>query len=202
MRGNASGVDDFQSVHGQKMFQAGECVVAKVLVVNGVVLKSFEQSQEIVGLGNKDPIVAKELQNGVHNFVNIFDVRENIGCSDDFRLAMLRDCPSSRSAIEERDVGCDTPSICQGSRVSGFDSENPMSAVLEVTQQRAIIRADIDHKVLGGQRVKALHFPVELRKVFAQDFGCATRVRVGRGKQNSWVNDQSQLHQLALAAAQ
>src|SRR4029077_16048964 len=60
MSWNAFGVDHFQSVHSEKVSQTCQRVVAKMFVINRVVLECFEQRAKVMGLAHEDTIVTQE----------------------------------------------------------------------------------------------------------------------------------------------
>src|SRR5438270_2629962 len=91
MSRNAFGVDHFQPVHFQKIPQTCERVVAKMFVINRVVLERFEERTKIMGLGDENTIVAQEGENSSHDVVDIFDVRKDVRSRDDFGLAFFLD---------------------------------------------------------------------------------------------------------------
>src|SRR5437899_11686113 len=82
MSRNAFGVDHFEPVHLQKIFEAGQRVVAEMLMIDRVVLERFQQRSKIMGFANEDAGIAEQHENARDDIVNVFDVCENVSRRD------------------------------------------------------------------------------------------------------------------------
>src|SRR5215472_4088013 len=119
-----------------------------MLVIDRVVLKSIEQPNEIMRLSNERAPLIKKRQDRGDNGMHVLDMRETIGRGNDPRLAMraghfigglsAKVAIKGRNAARLRDLG----------GVGRLDSQDAMSAVLEVRQQGAVVRSDINDEVL------------------------------------------------------
>ena len=83
-------------------------------------------------------------------------------------------------------------------RVGRLDSLHPMSAALEVGEQRAVVGSDVDDEVLCLELEQLVGLFVQRRKIVAQNARCATRVGIARRKDDLWIDGQPELHELAL----
>ena len=73
---------------------------------------------------------------------------------------------------------------------------------MEVAEQRAVVRADVDDQILLPEREQLHHLAIQLGEVLAQDPGRAAGVGVVRREEDGRIDDQAELHQLALRAVQ
>ena len=75
-----------------------------------------------------------------------------------------------------------------------------MSAFLEIGDQRAVVRADIDDQIVGAQREKLRGLSIELSEIVAQQLGHSAGVGISRRKDDGWIDHKAQLDQFALVA--
>ena len=76
------GVEDFEIVHLQKVLEAGQRIVAQVLMVDRVVLQRVEQADEIMRFGDEYAAVLEHLDDAVDDRVHVLDMGEAI-CGGD-----------------------------------------------------------------------------------------------------------------------
>src|SRR5437868_3104918 len=148
MGGNATCMDHFQAMHIQQILKTGQGVIAKVFVINSVVLQSLHQRHKVVRFGNEDSVIPQQFQNRLDDLMNIFNMREDVGCGYDFRLSVLGSSLLCRCPVKKRDGGWNAASIRQFGCIRWFDTEDSMSAILKITEQGAVIRPNIDDQVL------------------------------------------------------
>src|SRR5947207_15210924 len=89
MSRNAFGVDHFQAVHFQKIPQTCQRVVAKMFVINRVVLERFAERTTIMWLGDENTIVAQKSEKSGQEVVDIFEVGENVRRRDDYSFSLF-----------------------------------------------------------------------------------------------------------------
>ena len=99
----------------------------------------------------------------------------------------------SEERVERRNAGRDR----ELAGVGRLDAADPMPAAMEVAEQRAVVRSDVDDQVLLRERKQLHHLAVQLGEVLAQDAGRAAGVRVVRREDDVRVHDQPELHQRA-----
>ena len=64
--------------------------------------------------------------------------------------------------------------------IGRLDAEHAVAAVLEVRQQRAVVRADIDHEIVFAQAQHGGGFALQIGEIVAQQFGGAAGVGIFR----------------------
>ena len=86
--------------------------------------------------------------------------------------------------------------------IGRLDAEHTLTAVLEIREQRAIVRADIDDQVVVAQPEHGGALALQVGKIVAQQFGGAAGVGIFRREDDRRVDGEAELHQLAIAAMQ
>jgi hypothetical protein len=76
----------------------------------------------------------------------------------------------------------------------------PVAGVLEVDQQRAVVRSDVDDEITRCEPELRRRLPAEVGEVVAQNPRRAAEVRVGIGKQHFRRNLEADLRQPAVLA--
>ena len=88
--------------------------------------------------------------------MHVLDMRKAIGRGDDARIAVLALHFARDIEAEITLDGRDAAAIGDLAHIRRLDAEDAMSAFLEIRDQRAVIRADIDDEVVGFQRPSIL----------------------------------------------
>ena len=81
-----------------------------------------------------------------------------------------------------------------------LDAEDTVT--LEVGEQRAVIRADVDDQILRLELEHRRCFGIKLGKIIAQQFGGTAGVGILGREDDDGIDRQAELHQLALGAIQ
>ena len=173
-----------------------------MLVVDGVVLQRLDQRQQVVRLRDEDPIVVQHRQDRFDDLVDVLDVREHVGRRDDLRAPVLLDDLRGGLRPEERVDGRDAALHRDLEGVGRLDAAHAVAALVEIRQQRAVVRPDVDRQRLFPDRIEPHHFVVQLGEVLAQDARRAARVGVVRREQDCGIDDEAELHELAVRAVQ
>ena len=74
-----------------------------------------------------------------------------------------------------------------------------MPAFVEVREQRAVVRADVDDEVVRLERKALLHLAVQLGEVLAQHPRRAARVRIAGREQHRGIDGEAELGEVAVA---
>ena len=86
--------------------------------------------------------------------------------------------------------------------VGRLDAEHAVTAGLEVGEERAVVRADIDDEVGRRERQQRRGFGIKLGEVVAQELGGAAGVGIFGGKDDDGVYCKPELDKLAAGAVQ
>ncbi len=86
--------------------------------------------------------------------------------------------------------------------VGRLDAQHAVTAGLEVGEERAVVRADIDDEVGRRERQQRRGFGIKLGEVVAQELGGAAGVGIFGGKDDDGVYRKPELDKLAAGAVQ
>src|ERR1700730_13092025 len=98
---NASGENYFEAMHLEQMLQRGHRVITQLLVIDGVVLQSFNQRQEVMGFRNENAVPRKQIVDAIDDFMNVFDMSKDVRGGNDLGFAVFGRSFFNRGAIEE-----------------------------------------------------------------------------------------------------
>src|SRR5690606_29183587 len=90
MRRNPLHMEDFEPVLLQEPFQAAEMIVAKMLVIDRVVLKHLDEIDEIVRFRHEHAVGSEKIDDPGDDLVDAADMGEDVGGRDEPRHAVLR----------------------------------------------------------------------------------------------------------------
>jgi len=145
---NRSGMKNFETVHLEQVLDAAHRVVAQVLVIDRVVLQHFEELDEIVRFRDEHAVGRQHLDDAFDDGVNILDVGEAVRAGDDLGGAVLFLHLTGDGLAEIALQGRNAAAVGDLRHVCRLDAENAMATVLEIGNERAVVRADIDDKII------------------------------------------------------
>ena len=202
MRRDALDPEDLEIMAAQQMIERAEMIVAQMLVIDGVVLHGLDQRQQVMGFRDEDAVVGEQVRYGVDHGVRLGDVSEHVGGRDDARLAVFFEHLARGVAREVGRQRVDALLTRDRACLRRLDAEHAVAAGLEILQQRAVVRADIDDQAVRRERDHVGAFPVKIGEVLAQDARRAAEIRIAVGEQNLCRHLQADLDMAAAGAAQ
>ena len=75
-------MDDLEAARFEQVGEAGEGIVAEVLVIDGVVLDRVQERHQVVGFRDEHAVVGDQRQDAVDYVVDVLDVGEAVGGGD------------------------------------------------------------------------------------------------------------------------
>ena len=79
-----------------------------------------------------------------------------------------------------------------------LDAEHAMAAVLEIAEQRAVVRAEVDHEVALAKLQHGRSLAIEIGEIVAQELRGAAGVGIFRRKDDDGIDRQAELGQVAI----
>ena len=152
VRRDALGVERLEAVHLEQRAQAVERVVAQVLVVDRVVLQRLDQRRQVVRLRDEHAVVAEQRATLSTTAWTSSMCAKTLVAVDESRPAVLRARPRPPSGPKNA-VSVAIPRSRASSPVSvGSMPSTRWPRLLEVREQRAVVRADVDDEIVGCER--------------------------------------------------
>src|SRR5215470_12814399 len=188
-----SGVKDFEPVHLQEVGEAVERVVPQVLMIDGVVLQPIQQTDEVVRFGYEHAVGTDEIENAFDDRMHILDMRKAIRRRHHARAAVLALDLGGHRRGEVAHEGWDAAAVGDLADLGRLDAED--AVVLEVREQRAVIRADVDDEILRSKLEQRRGLRIELGKIIAQQLGGAAGVGIFGREDDDGIDRQAELHQ-------
>ena len=184
------------------MREAADRIVAQMLVIDRVVLQVVEQPDQIVRFRDEHAVGRQHLDDALDDRVHVLDMREAVGRGDDLGGAVLvlhlaRDL-LGEVALDRRDAAL----VGDLGDVGRLDAENAVAALLEVRDQRAVVRADVDDEIVLAEAEHLRRLGVKLGEIVAQDPRHAAGVGIFRREDDHRIDGEAELHQFAVAAMQ
>ncbi len=119
------------------------------------------------------PSGAEHLDDAVDDGMHVLDMGKTVRRGDQLGGPM-RGQHFARGVLAEITLdGRDAARVGDVADVGRLDAENAVAGFLEVRNQRAVIRADIDHQILFGQAQHRRAFALQFGEIVAQQFGGA-----------------------------
>jgi hypothetical protein len=191
-----------EAMHGKQVSEAPHGIVAQMLVIDGVILQVVEQSDQIVRFRDEHAIGCEHFHNALYDRMHILDVRKTIGGRHHFGGAAFFPYLASDLLGEIALDRGDATFVGDLGDVGRLDAEDAVAAVLEVGDQRAVIRPDINSKIFLAETEHLRRFGIKISEVFPQDPGHATGVGVLGRKDDHGINGEAKLNQFAIRAMQ
>ena len=143
-----AGVKHLQPVHVEQVDEAADGIVPQMLVIDGVVLQIIEQADQVMRFRDEHAVGRKHFHDAFDDRVDVLDMRETIRGGDHLGGAVLfldlaRDI-LGEIALQRRNAAV----VGDLRHVGRLDAENAVAALLEVRDQRAVVRADVDHQIV------------------------------------------------------
>jgi len=132
--------------------------------------------------------------------MHVLDVGEAVGGGDQCGRAVLALDLAGDLGTEIALEGGNTAPVGDGADVGRLDAEHAVAAALEVRQQRAVVRADVDDEVERSELQHGRGFGIELGEIIPQQLGGAAGVGIFRRKDDDRIDREAELHQIALGA--
>ncbi len=154
-------------------------------------------------LGNKRPVVGQEPPDILHDRMHVLDVGKDVGRRHDFGRPLLAADPLGRLGGEERDRGRNAPLLRGHAHLRRLDPVYAKARLLKIAQQRPVVGTDVDYEIalrkIARAGVASRHSSAKFsRRIFVVPLG----VGIFGRKQDLRIDDQPQLHELALPAAE
>ncbi len=140
---------------------------------------------------NEYAVRRQHFQDALDNRVHVFDMSEAIGRGDDLGGAVFLLDLARHVRGEVALDGRDATRVSHLRDVGWFDAKNPMTAFLEIRDQRAVVRSDVDGKVIFGKPKHFGGFGIQLRKVVAKDTCHAAGVGIFRRKDDDRIDSEA-----------
>ena len=195
---NFAGVEHLKPVHPEQMGEAADGIMAQMLVINGVVLQIVEQPDQVVRFRNEHAVGCEHFQDALDDGVYVLDMGKAIRRGDHLRGAVFLLHLASHFLREVALDGRDAALIGDLGHVGRFDAEDAVPTLLEVRDQRAVVRSDVDRQIVLAETEHLRGFGIEIRKVLAQDPGHAAGVGILRREDDDRIDRDAELHQLAV----
>jgi hypothetical protein len=139
-------------------------------MIDGVVLQPIQQTNEVVRFGYEHALGTDEIENAFDDGMHVLDMREAIRRRHHARAAVLALDLGRHRRSEVAHEGWDAAAIGDLADLGRLDAED--TVVLEVGEQRTVIRTDVDDEVLPSPLEHRRSFRIELGKIIAQQLGC------------------------------
>ena len=170
-------------------------------MIDGVVLHRLDQSEQVVGLGNEQPVGGQKVGDRRDHAMGFGDVGEHVGGGNHPGLAVAFQHLGDGGLVEVASQRLDAPFARHQSRLRRFDAQHPVPALQEIAEQRAVVRADVDHQIIGRERQHRHRLHIQVGEVLAQDAGRAGQVGIAKGKQHLGIDLEADLDMAAGRAA-
>ena len=109
-------------MHFEQVLEGGDGIVTQMLVIDGVVLQGLDERKQVVGFGDKDAAVVEEFEDAIDDFMDVFDMGENIGRGEHAGFALRGQGGFHGGAIEEGNEGVDAAFLGELAGVGGLDA--------------------------------------------------------------------------------
>ncbi len=159
---DAANMEDLHVVPAKQLGQAADGIVAKVLVIDRVVLQRADEISEIVVLGDEDAARRQQVEDAAHHAMHIADMGEDIGRGDHPRRPEIGLRRLRRRFAEEGNASANAALVGDIAGPGRLDPQDLVPAGDEVAEQGAVIRTDIDHQVLGAELHLGLNLAIEV----------------------------------------
>ena len=193
-------LDQFHAQPLEERHERLDRVIIQMLVVNRVEQRLLEHIDQVRNLKDKHAVRREQGADSLHNAFQIVDISEDIVSGNDFRLAILSSnllcqfrAEKSRQGFDALPRGFFRDAACR------VNAQHLHARRLKKTQQRAVVRADVQHQASGrglepGEDVPRIGF--EMRHETRRSSGNVNVVL----KENGRVDDVEQLDVPAIFA--
>ena len=117
-------------------------------------------------------------------------------------LPHSRDDTFGRRRAEEAHDRADAAFVRQVRHQRRLDAAHRMAGGPEILEQRAVVRSDVDDQLVPLQPEQRRRFALQLGEILAQNARRAAGIRILWRKQDRRIDNQAELHELALPAVQ
>ena len=153
-------------------------------------------------LGDEHAVRPEEIENGLDDRMHALDMREAIRSRHDARLPVLALDLGRHRRGEVAHQGRNAAAVGNLADIGRLDAEDPVAAALEVRQQRAVVRADVNDQVRRRELEQRGSLGIKVGEIVPQQLGGAAGVGVLGREDDDGIDGKAELHQLALFAVQ